>query len=68
MWKAQFCGMLRLLSDHGVPYELHVYPSGRHGNAAVDDQTCAAPLSAEDARGSEWVEEAKRWLRFSLLK
>ena len=51
-----------------MPYELHVYPSGRHGNAAVDDQTCAVPLSAEDARGSEWVEEAKRWLRLSLLK
>ena len=58
----------KALSDHGVPFELHVYPTGHHGNAAVDDQTCAVPLSAEDARGSEWVEEAKRWLRFSLLK
>ena len=58
----------KALSDHGVPFELHVYPTGHHGNAAVDDQTCAAPLSAEDARGSEWVEEAKRWLRLSLLK
>mgnify|MGYP004669294847 FL=1 len=58
----------KALSDHGVPFELHVYPTGRHGNAAVDDQTCAVPLSAEDARGGEWVEEAKRWLRFSLLK
>ena len=40
----------KALSDHGVPFELHVYPTGHHGNAAVDDQTCAVPLSAEDAQ------------------
>lgn len=42
------------LADHGIPYELHVYPEGGHGLTTLNyehDQTC-----------SDWMYAARKWL------
>ena len=49
------------LADHGVPYELHVYPKGGHGMAngsmeINDDKEAAAILSV-------WTKDMARFFR-----
>lgn len=51
------------LARHHVPFELHVYPAGRHGLATVDPQTCfPEDLTGGAALASRWVSDACRWL------
>lgn len=45
-------GLAAALGDHGVPYELHVYPSGRHGLG----------LAPGSGTVEEWTTAALRWL------
>ncbi len=40
------------LARHGVPFELHVFPSGRHGLG----------LAAEDRRVGAWTDLCRAWL------
>ena len=40
------------LADHGVLFELHVYPEGRHGLG----------LAAENPPVSQWAADCCRWL------
>ena len=41
------------LSEHNIPYELHIYPDGRHGLALAED----APHVAQ------WKDSLERWLK-----
>lgn len=44
--------LARALADHGVPFEMHVYPWGGHGIG----------LGAENAQAAGWGREMCRWL------
>lgn len=46
------------LRDHRVPFELHVYPHGRHGLGLVDNEQ--DPVIA---RAAQWFPNAVAWLR-----
>lgn len=45
-------GLAAALGEHGVPYELHVYPTGRHGLG----------LAPGSGTVEEWTAAALRWL------
>ncbi len=53
------------LAAHGIPFELHIYPSGLHGMATVDSETCD-DLSPEAARAHQWLDNVKQWLNMML--
>ena len=44
--------LAKALADHGVSFELHVYPQGRHGLG----------LAQENAAASAWSGNLCRWL------
>lgn len=50
------------LSAKGVPFELHVYPTGGHGISTCDDQTLNE-VQEYHRVASHWIPDAKRWLR-----
>ena len=49
------------LSASKVPFELHIYPYGKHGLSTVDLWT-NAEIPAEVARAAEWLPNLKEWL------
>lgn len=53
------------LAAHGVPFELHVYPAGRHGLSTCDAQTLDDVLP-EHTYDHAWLSCAKQWLRNQL--
>lgn len=53
------------LAEHGVPFAMRIYPCGGHGLATVDTQT-NSPLEPSVAIASEWIAEAKQWLKITL--
>lgn len=52
------------LADHDVPFSVHIYPFGVHGLATVDHNTCGE-LEPKVALAAEWVDEARKWLKFN---
>lgn len=53
------------LSQHKIPFEMHIYPYGHHGISTCDDQTSdnvTEPLKY----ASRWMTDAKKWLRMIL--
>ena len=55
----------RALSDHDVPYEMHLFPAGLHGMATVDERV-NDPLEPQVARARLWLSLAKQWLKDTL--
>ncbi len=52
------------LAEAGIPYELHIFPWGRHGLSTVDRQTSTDDqLNPRIAYATEWLDQAKRWLK-----
>ena len=49
------------LSAHKVPFELHIYPYGKHGLSTVDLWT-NSEIPPEVARAAEWLPNLKKWL------
>ncbi len=54
------------LSEHKIPYELHIFPKGWHGIATSDRETMTA-TDGFIAYNHAWIEEAKKWLKFMNL-
>ncbi len=50
------------LSDHNIPFSLHIYPSGPHGLATVDKQT-NGELSPATLLAADWLPSLKKWLQ-----
>lgn len=50
------------LSQHSVPFALHIYPYGHHGLATVDKQTNNT-VSPAYALGADWLPQVKQWLK-----
>lgn len=50
------------LSKYKIPFEMHIYPFGRHGLSTANEQTNTS-LSKQDKRTQDWVVAAKKWLK-----
>ena len=50
------------LADHGISFELHVYPFGCHGLATVDEHTNNG-LDEQTAHAAAWLPAVKKWLK-----
>ncbi len=60
--------MAKALADHGVPFELHIYPTGRHGLGLSDERTAACKDGVPDntllvERPRQWVHDSVRFLK-----
>ena len=53
------------LSEHKIPYSLHIYPKGFHGLCTSDDQT-NGPLDPLTALTADWLPTVKKWLKLTL--
>lgn len=53
------------LSEHNIPFELHITPKGEHGCATCDLETYDE-LSDDLIYNSAWLSEAKKWLKATL--
>ncbi len=53
----------KALSDHKIPYELHIYPWGWHGLSTVDGVTETGEYEPKVARARKWLEDVKTWLK-----
>ena len=53
------------LAKRGIPFELHIYPYGKHGLATADNWT-NSPLPPEVTCAAEWLPNLKRWLANNL--
>ena len=49
------------LAEHAVPFELHIFPYGKHGLAAVENDP-AKIIPQEALRNRPWLELAQTWL------
>ena len=50
------------LAAKGIPFELHVYPQGKHGLSTADLWT-NTEIPPEVAPAAEWLPNLKRWLK-----
>lgn len=53
----------KALSDHKVPFEMHIYPFGEHGLSTVDGVVYAEEKEANVARARKWLDDVKTWLK-----
>ena len=53
------------LTANRVPFALHIYPSGCHGLATVDQQT-NGQLEQAAAYAADCLDAARKWLRITL--
>ncbi|MCQ2449502.1 MAG: alpha/beta hydrolase [Clostridia bacterium] len=52
----------KALSEHNVPFELHIYPYGAHGLATVDEET-NGPVPANVSPAAAWIKDSGRFLK-----
>lgn len=52
----------KMLRNHKVPFELHIYPYGPHGLATADEMTCPQ-IEGRNARPNKWLDDVKTWLK-----
>ena len=57
----------KALSEHNVPFELHIFPKGWHGIATSDSQTMETD-GGFCRYNHIWLEEFKKWFEFMGLK
>jgi len=53
------------LAQHNIPFDLHIYTSGRHGLSTVDDMSCN-DLDEKTCLAAQWLHELSQWLKFNL--
>lgn len=53
------------LSAHKIPFELHIYPYGKHGLATADLWT-NTEIPPEVACTADWIPNLKQWLKINL--
>ncbi len=54
--------MAEALSEHGVPFELHVFPRGHHGLALANRRTSGGNPDGELPEVAQWVRLCMDWL------
>ena len=54
--------MAKALADHQVPFELHIYPEGRHGLALAVRRTSGGSADREYPEVADWIRLCCNWL------
>lgn len=57
----------KALTEHKVPYEMHIYPYGPHGLATADDTTYLT-VNEDMAHAHRWIADVKIWLKMMRAK
>ena len=52
----------RALSEHKIPFEVHIYPRGQHGLSTCDEQTIDN-MNADIVHAHDWIDNVKKWLK-----
>lgn len=52
----------KALADHGVSFELHVYPYGPHGLSLCSKETSYGQPALERPECQRWIRDASRWM------
>ena len=53
------------LSEHNIPFELQIYPEGRHGLSTADLQTYnPAGVDKATKYAKKWLAQVKAWLKY----
>ena len=55
--------MSEALADNQVPFELHIFPQGRHGLALANRRTSGGSADREYPEVAQWIGLCKDWLR-----
>lgn len=55
------------LQRAGIPFEMHIFPTGRHGVATADRQGVHDYREADNQYVSQWIHLAKGWLKEYIL-
>lgn len=53
------------LAEHGVPFQMQIYPQGKHGMSTCDIQTTDKPLPEAETT-KDWLPALKKWLKQTL--
>ncbi|MBP3304771.1 MAG: alpha/beta hydrolase [Oscillospiraceae bacterium] len=53
------------LTEHNVPFAMHIYPAGRHGLSTVDEQSNDS-LEPAAAHAHDWLDALMKWLKITL--
>lgn len=51
----------------GIPFEMHIFPTGRHGVGTADRQAVHDYREADNQYVSQWIHLAKGWLKEYIL-
>lgn len=55
--------LAKALTDHGVPFELHIYPEGHHGLSLATEETWSCWDGMIQPAVQGWVDLAARWAK-----
>ena len=58
--------MAEALSEHGIPFELHIYPKGPHGMALANSDTNMGKSELTDTAYARWVDDVMIWMSMNL--
>jgi acetyl esterase/lipase len=51
------------LSEHKIPFELHIYPKGPHGLALCNKETFVGNSAYDNPYCEGWIDLAINWLK-----
>lgn len=58
--------MAQALSEHHIPFELHIYPDGWHGLSTAEPDVLKGETNKAAKHVSSWVKTAVKWLYYTL--
>ena len=56
---------VQALTEHNVPFAMHIYPTGYHGLSTADEQTNDS-LEPAAAHAHDWLDALMKWLKITL--
>lgn len=51
------------LSAHKIPFELHIFPAGKHGLSLCNEFTCSQKADAIVPHAEVWIDLAVKWVK-----
>jgi acetyl esterase/lipase len=56
------------LQQSGVPYELHIYPKGRHGLSLANEETAGTRENSVEPCCQSWISLVQLWIETNFMK
>ncbi len=51
------------LREHGIPFEMHIYPHGPHGLALCNEETWVGNPALVSPAAANWMRDSIRWIK-----